>query len=512
MLSGSESVSETEATLTNHDRSIDDPGRPIVNLLDLHDDVVDSHGGREAFVQPLPDGDTERVTFAGWAARADGLAQRLIDDGVQPGDVVAIHMASSIDYAIAYSAIIRAGAIATGINPRLGASEIAHINKVCRPVQTLQALPEYEVGDPLGRRVELGETNPVAIVWTGGTTGTPKGAWFDHACLEAMTAGAAPLSEFGDRRLSPLPFAHVGYMTRMWDELFHRVTTIIVPTPWTPEGALQVVERERVTVCQGVPTQYRLMFDHPDAATTDFSSLRLAGIGASRIPPELVIEMRERLGCPVVVRYASTETCLATGTRLDDDVDTICTTVGRPNGGVEVRVANDADEPVADGEVGNVQMHSRAMMRGYWNDPERTDAAFTSDGWVRTGDLGVLLPEGNLRLAGRSTEMYIRGGYNVYPIEVENCLGEHPGVAAAAVVGAPVTDRLGEIGVLVAVAAPDTELDLAEIREFVTSRLASYKAPDLLITVDTLPVTPVGKVDKLSLKPQAEHAASTWAR
>lgn len=486
---------------------------PASTLLDLFDEVLATDAEREAFVQPLADGPARHITFGEWAAESDGLAATLVERGVRPGDVVAIALPSGIDFAIAYQATIRAGAVATGINPRLGAVEVEHIAARCRPAFTIEGeLPEFAPGDPSIRRVELADTDPVAIVWTGGTTGLPKGAWFDHACLRAMADGAAPLSEFGDRRLSPLPFAHVGYMTRMWDELVHRITTIVVPTPWTPEAALDLLERERVTVCQGVPTQYRLMFDSPGFGATDVSSLRIAGIGASRIPPELVTEMREKLRCPVVVRYASTESCLATGTRLDDGVGTICTTVGRPNGGVELRIADDDDQPVPAGAVGNVLIRGRATMRGYWNDSERTAAAITDDGWVRTSDLGTIGEDGNLRLAGRSNEMYIRGGYNVYPIEVENCLGEHPGVAAAAVVGSAVDDRLGEIGVLFVVPTPGTDLDVAEVRTFVGSRLASYKAPDMLVTVAELPVTPLGKIDKRALQPIADQEARTWTR
>lgn len=485
----------------------------MATLLDLFDEVLTTDADREAFVQPVVGGPTRRLTFGDWAAAADGLAQMLIDRGVGPGDVVALRLPSGIEYAIAYQAVIRAGAIATGLNPRLGSTEIAHIDERAAPKLTIEHdLPKYEAGDPLARRVPIRDTDPVAIVWTGGTTGLPKGAWFDHACMRAMADGAAPLSEPGDRRLSPLPFAHVGYMTRMWDELVHRITTVIVPAPWTAEAALALIADEGVTVCQGVPTQYRLMLDSPAFDDTDVSSLRIAGIGASRIPPELVAEMRERLGCPVVVRYASTESCLATGTRLDDSVDTICTTVGRPNGGVEMRIAGDDDRPVTAGDVGNVQLRSRAVMRGYWRDPERTSAAFTADGWVRTGDLGRLDADGNLRLAGRSTEMYIRGGYNVHPIEVENCLGDHPDIAAAAVLGAQVADRLGEIGVLFAVPAPGREPEIAEIRSFVGSRLAGYKAPDTLVVVDHLPLTSIGKVDKKQLQPIADEEARRWTR
>jgi acyl-CoA synthetase (AMP-forming)/AMP-acid ligase II len=493
---------------------------PFDTVLDLFDAVLAVAPDADAFVQPVAGDHTRRLTFAEWAARADAVAGWLIDDcGVQPGDVVAIQLPSGIDYAIAYQGILRAGAVASGINPRLGSGEVSHILDRSAPRLVIDSavvdtsLTSLAPGDPLRRRVAVDGLDPVAIVWTGGTTGYPKGAWFDHHCLRAMAEGAAPLSEVGDRRLSPLPFAHVGYMTRVWDELMHLITTVVVPSPWTAEAALSLIDAEKVTVCQGVPTQYRMMFDHPAFATTDVSSLRIAGIGAARIPPELVTEMRERLGCPVVVRYASTESCVATGTRLTDDVDTICTTVGRPNGGVEMRILDEeAGEEVDTGEVGTVCLRGRATMRGYWREPERTAETIDGCGWLHTGDLGWVGEDGNLRLVGRRTEMYIRGGYNVYPIEIENALGGFPGIAATAVLGAPVEDRLGEIGVLFAVPAPGATLDLAAIRAHVKIELADYKAPDVLIEVDELPLTSIGKVDKKMLQPRANEEAQSWRR
>ena len=492
---------------------------PFETVLDLFDAVVAIAPDADAFVEPVvgPAGDTtmRRITFAEWAAAGDAAAGRLIKDhGVAPGDVVAISLPSGIDYAIAYQAALRAGAVATGINPRLGASEVDHILRRTEPRVVIDApIDAAEPGDPLRRRVAHAPTDPVAIVWTVGTTGFPKGAWFDHLCLRAMAEGAAPLSEVGDRRLSPLPFSHVGYMTRVWDELMHRITTVVVPSPWTAAAALSLIDSEKVTVCQGVPTQYRLMFDHAAFAVTDVSSLRIAGIGAARIPPELVTEMRDRLGCPVVVRYASTESCLATGTRTADDDATICTTVGRPNGSVELKILDeDAGEEVETGEVGTVCVRSRAVMRGYWREPERTAEAIDGCGWLHTGDLGWIGEDGNLRLVGRRTEMYIRGGYNVYPIEIENTLGGFPGIAATAVLGAPVEDRLGEIGVLFAVPVPGATLDLATIRAHVKSELADYKAPDVLVEVDELPLTSIGKIDKKMLQPRANEEAQAWRR
>ncbi len=490
--------------------------RPVTGdfetVLDLFDAVVEAHGDREAVVH-----DGARLSFRDWAARADAVAEWLITErGVTKGDVVGIQLPSGIDYLVAYQAVMRAGAIATGINPRLGPSEVAHINHVASPVYTFAGpLPELADGDPVRRRVQLSSTDPLAIVWTGGTTGMPKGAWFDHDCLRAMTLGAAPLSAPGDRRLSPLPFAHVGAMTRVWDELEHVITTIIVPSPWTAAGALQLIGDERVTVSQGVPTQYRLLLDHPSFADTDVSSLRVAGIGASRVPPELVAEMRTKLRCPVVVRYASTESCVATGTRLDDTDEVICTTVGRPNGDVELKLEDDSGNPVTGtghDAIGTVVMRSRSNMRGYWLDPERTAEAIDRDGWLHTGDLGWIGDDGNLRLAGRSTEMYIRGGNNVYPIEVENCLGNHPGVAASAILGVPVEDRLGEIGVLFVVPRPGADVALDEVRTFVKRHLTAYKAPDCLVLVPELPLTSIGKIDKLALQARAHEEAAAWTR
>ena len=256
-------------------------------------------------------------------------------------------------------------------------------------------------------------------------------------------------------------------MTRLWDEIAHGVTTIITPQPWTAAAAIELMRTERVTVGQGVPTQWALVLAHPDFEGADLSHLRIAGTGAARVPPELVRDMRARLGCPVVVRYTSTETSLGTGTAPGDDVDVVATTVGRPVPGVDLEVVSDDGTPVAPGVVGRVRLRSGAAMRGYVGDlaagvlidEEATAAVIDAAGWVTTGDLGARGEDGNLRLAGREPEMYIRGGYNVYPAEVEAVLGEVPGVTQVAVVGAP-DPVLGEIGVAFVTLESDATVDL----------------------------------------------------
>jgi acyl-CoA synthetase (AMP-forming)/AMP-acid ligase II len=262
-----------------------------------------------------------------------------------------------------------------------------------------------------------------------------------------------------------------------------------------------------------------MMLAHPDLPATDVSSLRIVSTGAARVPPEMVDAMRSSFRCPVVVRYTSTEACVSTGTSLDDPDEVICNTVGTAGSGVELelRVDEGRGRPVeltetGDTEVGTVCLRSRAMMRGYWREPELTAAAIDSDGWLLTGDLGFLDGRGDLHLAGRSTEMYIRGGYNVYPIEVENCLGQHPAVERVAVLGteAPV---LGEIGVAFVVPAdPAAPPTLEQLRAWCTDSMASYKAPEALVLIDEQPLTAMSKIDKRALAPAAAAAEKEWER
>ncbi len=489
----------------------------------------------EAYVEPeTASSPRRRLTFAQWDRAADGMARLFADHGVTRGSVVCLLVPSSIDYMVCYAAATRLGAITSGVNLRLGRDEIRSILDRARPVVTVLddglPVPEGPTGTVLGRtaaaseadgggapaiQAELAGSDPVAVVWTSGTTGLPKGAVFDHRNLAAVAAGTDVLSARGDRRLSPLPFAHVGSMTRTWDEIVHGVTTVITPTPWRAADAIRIMAEERITVAQGVPTQWSLVLAHPDLADADLSSLRIAGTGASRVPAELVASMRERLGVPVVVRYTSTEASLGTGTVPGDPDQIVAATVGRPVPGVSLMVADDRGRPVVPGEVGAVRLRSAAVMRGYWGGPPTgpgaegtvydvasTRAVLAEDGWLTTGDFGFLDDGGHLHLAGRANELYIRGGYNVYPAEVEAVLGRHPAVAQVAVVGAP-DPVLGEIGVAFVVPSgsgpADGEALLDELRSVARAVLADYKAPDRVVVVDGLPLTSMMKVDKRAL-------------
>ena len=518
--------------------------------LDRHATVVSVlreaaqvNGAVEAYVEPAgTEGRARRaLTFHEWDRAADGVAGYLSARGVEKGDVVCLMLPSSIDYAVCYAASLRLGAITSGINPRMGAAEVASILERADPV-LIVADPEVTAPSPLGHlRVvgrdeiaaavsgeppstsfELTSRDPVAVVWTSGTTGTPKGAVFDHANLAAVARGTDVLSRPGDRRLSPLPFAHVGYMTRVWDEIAHGVTTIITPTPWRADEAVRIMAEEFVTVAQGVPTQWALMLASDELSRADLGALRVAGTGAARMPAAMVADIRRRLRVPVVVRYTSTESSLGTGTTLTSSDEEVATTVGRPVSGVELAIVDDEGAAVAPGSVGRVLLRSAAVMRGYWGqgpgrgrrtaellDTEATAGVLAADGWLKTGDFGRLTSEGNLQLSGRAHERYIRGGYNVYPAEVEDALASHPAVDRVAVTGAP-DDVLGEVGVAVVVPRGDPP-DLDALRAHVAATLADYKAPDALVLVTELPLTPMMKVDPARLAELAAVAASARA-
>ena len=350
-------------------------------------------------------------------------------------------------------------------------------------------------GRPASPRAE----DPAVIIWTSGTTGLPKGAWFDHRNLAAAVRTAGAMSAPFDRRISGIPMAHAGYMAKVWEQLAFGVTLIVTPTPWAAEAMLRVLVTERITVGAGVPTQWAKLVELPGVAGADLSTLRVCLAATAPAPPELVARMHHVLRCPVIVRYAMTESPSITGTAPDDPPDVTYRTVGRPQAGMAVEIVGGDGTPVPPGGVGRVRITGPCVMRGYWHDPDATREVLDGEGQLLSNDLGRLDAAGNLVMVGRASEMYIRGGYNVYPLEVEHVLAEHPGVGSVAVVGAP-RPVIGEVGVAFVVAAPGGAPDLASLRSWVSERLADYKAPDELHIVGALPLTAMQKIDKDALR------------
>lgn len=486
----------------------------------------------------------ERISYAEWDALADRLAAHLAGLGVRRGDVVALLLPTTPLYLMAYLAVARLGAVTTGINVRYRRGEIAQLLTRSSAVallavdewhnasfrETIAALaPElpalrhvlwfdanelrtgtaaavHRIAPEAGAPSSEGPSpdDPVAIVWTSGTTGVPKGACYAHRSLMAIAEIETRRHEGGrisfQRHIAAgLSFAHVGTMARIAIQIGHVGSSLIHDT-FDPAAVLEAVEREGLAHLGGIPTQMLMLLDHPDRPRRDLSSLRTVLIGGAPAAPDLIRRVRDTLNVVVSVRYSSTELGIATSSMPNDPPETLATTVGKATPGVELRVVDEAGTPVAVGEIGQVIIRSPATMLCYWNDPEQTAKVKDADGWIRTSDLGFLDAEGYLHLRGRESEMFIRGGFNVYPAEVENLLERHPKVARAAVLGVP-DEKLGEVGwAFVTVRDPSAAPTLAELREFVGAELASFKRPDGVTVVPEMPLTPMFKVDKKVLR------------
>ncbi|MBI1814704.1 MAG: acyl--CoA ligase [Deltaproteobacteria bacterium] len=490
---------------------------------------------------------SERLTYRDWETLADRTAAAFAARGIRYGDVVALLLPSTPLYLVAYLAAARLGAVTTGINARYRRSEIGHILRRSGAKLLLAVdawhdadfrvavesqrgeLPELKeivwVGanelrastqnvvtdlcpqpDPLpeGEGREAQPDDPVAIVFTSGTTGVPKGAWYTHRNLIALAeidtrryaSGTPP---FQKHLAAGLSFAHIGTMARIALQIGH-LGTAIVHDAFDPAAVLEIIERERLTHLGGIPTQIIMLLDHPDRPKRDLSSLNSILIGGAPSSPELIRRVQDTLHAAVSVRYSSTEVGIATASVPGDPPEILSTTVGKATAGVELRIVDGENQPLPPSQPGEVVMRSPATMRGYWRDPEQTAKVIDAEGWIHTGDIGVLDELGYLRLRGRQSEMFIRGGYNVYPAEIENLLAKHPKIARAAVIGVP-DDVFGEIGCAFVVARNlNAAPTLAELREFVGKELASFKRPDRLTVLPELPLTPMFKVDKRALR------------
>lgn len=504
----------------------DGHGHTILNpdlrtFSDLLSEAAKTFPDQEAFVHG-----NDRITYGEWVDQSLRIAATFSDRGAKPGDIILIGIESSVDFAICFAAAQLAGAIASGVNTRLGRREIDSIvqrsnaalivleDGAATPAASPHIIRRSELADlrhqPIKAAPYAGRPQDIAvIIWTSGTTGLPKGVCFTHDNLRNAVRTAGPVAGPFARKLSSVPFAHAGFMSKGWEQVAFGMTLVIAPTPWSADGMLRLLVDERINIAGAVPTQWTKLLTHPDLAAADLSHVQVGITATAPAAPELIARVSQALGAPLIVRYSMTECPSMTGTRIGDSAEVQHRTVGRAQDGVELRMLDDDHNEVPHGEVGRIAVRSPAVTIGYWQDPERTAEALTSDGWLVTGDYGRFDTSGNVILAGRSNEMYIRGGYNVYPIEVERVIGELPGVAAVAVVGTP-APTIGEVGIAFVVPTdPANPPTLADVRGKVLAELADYKAPDQLVLLDALPLTAMMKVDKQALKQRAAALEST---
>ena len=486
----------------------------------------------------------ERLTYGDWDALASRLAAAFAARGVRQGDVIALLLPSTPLYQVAYLAAARLGAVTTGINARYRRTEISSILRRSGATLLLAVdawhdvdfrttvlalrpeLPELkqlvwvsadqlcastadvvgDLADTVGEAplVPVAPDDAATIVFTSGTTGTPKGAWYAHRNLMALAEietrryadGVIP---FQKHLAAGVSFAHIGTMARLAIHIGHLGTSIIHDA-FDPGAVLEVIERDRLQHLGGFPTQVIMLLDHPDRSRRDLSSLRSVLLGGAPASPELIRRIQDTLHVTVSVRYSSTEVGIATASLPTDPPEILTTTVGKPTAGVELRIVDGVNQALPPDTPGEVVVRSPATMRGYWRDPETTAATIDAQGWVHTGDIGFLDADGYLHLRGRQSEMFIRGGYNVYPAEIEDLLAKHPKVARTAVLGVP-DPVFGEVGwAFIVPREPASPPTLGELRAFVGAELASFKRPDGLTIVAELPLTPMFKVDKRALR------------
>lgn len=484
-------------------------------------------GERAAFVTPAG----RPLSFARLEQAAQQVAAGLHERGLGEGSVVGLVLPSDVDYVAIYLGAARIGAVTAGINPlltpveaagcldRLGADLVVvdpRLAHLVGPGSAPDIMRLEGGGDPAtaggslrsgsgvpdralaGAAAEPDDERPVCICFTSGSTGAPKAAWFASRQLRAVARIDAGGAWGAGHGISSTQFAHVAFMTKLpWMLACGRTTHLL--ERWSAGAGLELTARHRMAAVIGVAPQIALMVRHPSSEALDFSAVQAVVAGGGPSPPELVRSARERFGAPYSIRYSSTESGgVGLATALDAGDDEACHSVGRPRPGVQAQIRDADGQRLDPGETGELWLKSPAVMSGYWRDPQSTADALV-DGWLRTGDLAAVDARGLYRLAGRTTEMYIRGGYNVHPMEVEQVLAGHPLVGEVAVAARP-DPVMGEIGVAVVVPRDATEPPtLEDLRTFGSGALARHKLPEVLQIVDALPRNPTGKIDRRRL-------------
>ena len=498
-----------------------------------------SHPDRPAIVD-----DSGELTFRALRERARRIAKAIVAIGFQPGDRFAIWAPNVADWVCVALAGQLAGGVLVPLNTRFKGGEAGDIvrrsgarlafaaegflgvdyagilsEQRCPTLDRVVRLGASGGESSLECFIGLGESVPDAdldgrigavrptdlsdILYTSGTTGAPKGAMTTHgqniAVFEEWSR-AVGLSD-GDRYLVVNPFFHSFGYKAGWLAALLRGATIYPETRFDAERVLRQIERHRITMLPGPPTLFQSLVAHRATRRADLSSLRCAVTGAAVVPVQLVKDMKRELGFDeVYTAYGLTESSgVVSLCHREDDFETIARTCGRAMRGVEIRIANAQGAALPAGEAGEVWVRGFNVMQGYLGDPEATAAAVTPSGWLKTGDVGVLDERGYLKITDRLKDMYIYGGFNCYPAEIETLLIDHPDIAEVAVIGVP-DERLGEVGHAFIVRTPGSGPEPAELVEWARARMANFKLPRHISFLDELPRNATGKVQKFLLR------------
>jgi HIP---CoA ligase len=487
------------------------------------------------------------ISFSGLLDAARSAASAFLTQGVGPGDRVAIWAPNSPEWILAALGAQMAGAAIVPINTRLKGREAGDIlrrAKVCLlvTVETFlgvdypamiagEDLPQLRTivrlpgdgaetwtafmasgagsGAPAVDRsiAALSETDVSDILFTSGTTGAPKGVISAHGQVIALFAEWARIVDLReeDRMLIVNPFFHTFGYKAGWLACLIVGATMVPTAQFDVDQTLALIDQGGVSFVPGPPTLFQSLLSAP-RENLDLSSLRVAVTGAANVPPSLVRRMGSELGFQrVVTGYGMTECGVIAMSRPDQDAEGVALTCGRVLPGLELRLVDDAGVDVEPGRDGEILVRGYGVMVGYLDDPVATAETIDAEGWLRTGDIGVLAPDATLRITDRKKDMYICGGFNCYPAEIEHRLCEHPGVAMAAVVGVP-DERMGEVGKAFVVPRPGAQLTPEALIAWARTEMANYKAPRFVAIVADLPRNAAGKVLRNALRDEALNA------
>ncbi|GIV96568.1 MAG: putative acyl-CoA synthetase YngI [Herpetosiphonaceae bacterium] len=492
----------------------------------------------------------KRLSYRAIDSAADAFAAALQEWGIGRGDPVAVLLPNSAAFIITLFAAARIGAPLVPLNIRYRHHELdfmlnnsraralvvastfagfdytrmldelraklPHLQRILTVgggredfLSFERVLDEYAGRRPAEPPLEQQE-DIFTILYTSGTTGTPKGAMLSHANVVCNAIAMAEALEWtADDTLGLfVPMFHVFGITPSILSATVAGSRMVILENYTAEAALQLIERERITIHHGVPTMFILELNHPNFSQYDLSSLRTGIIAAAPCPVEIVRRIRTEMGCNVCVGYGLTETspCL-TITRFDDSDQIRSETVGRALPGIEIKIVDDQRREVPHNTVGELAARGYPVMKGYFEQPEATRAAIDDEGWFYTGDLATIDEQGYIRIVGRKKEMIIRGGFKIYPREIEEIYYAHPKVQEVAIVGVP-DPVLGERAYACIKLREGLSATAEDLLEYVRGRVADYKVPDKVIFVEQFPMTASGKIRKVYMAEQLAAGAS----
>src|SRR3954452_25162776 len=510
-------------------------------------------GNLEAAVARVPDRDalvswhqSRRLTYAEFGAAVDGLATGLLQAGIERGDRVGIWSPNCTEWSLVQYATAKLGAILVNVNPAYRTHELEYVLRQSG-IRLLVSSPGYKTSDYRGmatdvagrtptleRIVFIGDDDwhelaatpldadaiaarmdtlsfddPINIQYTSGTTGSPKGATLTHHNIlnNGFFVGELTHITAEDRICVPVPFYHCFGMVMGNLAATSHGACVVIPAPsFEPEATLEAVQAERCTSLYGVPTMFIAELEHPRFAEFELSCLRTGIMAGSPCPVEVMKRVVSDMHmAEVSICYGMTETSpVSTQTRVDAPLELRVGTVGRPGPHIEVKIVEPETRlTVARGDSGELCTRGYSVMLGYWDEPEKTAEAIDDAGWMHTGDLATMDENGYCNIVGRSKDMVIRGGENVYPREVEEFLYTHAPIADVQVVGVP-DERYGEeLCAWVVLREGVAELDADAVREHCDGKIAHYKIPRYVIVVDKFPMTVTGKVQKYKMREES---------